>query len=120
MTEGFDRFSVLLKPVGVKVGAHQRLGLFELDIEPRGDVREPALRGGKLVVAANERLGQAVRKPFLALPDIAAQDHEVLRREAAGPPEIVALDRADVGKEPDDWAVDRVVTLRPRRAIDRV
>src|SRR6516165_12585626 len=81
MAEDIDRFSILLKSVGVEIDAHQRLGLFELDIEPGGDIREPALRGGELIVAANERLGQAARDPFVTLPDITAQDHKVLRRE---------------------------------------
>src|ERR1700680_4589212 len=44
----------------------------------------------------------------------------VLRREAASPPEVVALYRPNVGKKADYWSVDRIVTPRPRRAVDCV
>ena len=80
--EDFDRLSIIFKSVGVEIGAHQRLGLFQLDVKPWGDIRERALRGGELLVAAIECLREAARDPALALPDIAAKDYEVLRREA--------------------------------------
>src|SRR4029077_17652752 len=45
---------------------------------------------------------------------------KMLRRKYASPAEIVALDSTHVGKEADDRAVDRVVSLRARRAIENV
>ena len=96
--EDLNRVAIFVEPIGVEVLAHQRFGLLELGIEPRADIRELALRCGELVVAADKGVGQVARDPFVPLPDLAAQDDQVLRRKAAGPAEVVALDRPDVGK----------------------
>ena len=100
--------------------AHQRLGLLQLRIEPGRGVGERTLRLAEHLVARQERVGQAAGDPLVRLPDRAPQHDQVLRREHAGLPEIVAFDRTDIGEQPQDRAIDRMIAARPRRAQHRV
>ena len=104
----------------MEIGPHQGLGLLQLAIEPGRDIGEIALRRGEHRVGADERVGQALREPFVARPNLAPDNHQMLRRIDPGGAEIIPLDRAAVGKQADDRPVFRVIARRTRRAVDRL
>src|SRR5688572_24521977 len=118
--EHLDLPSILLEAVRMEVLAHHGGGVLELGFQPWRRVREAALRGAEAIVGGAEGLGEAPGDPAVGLPDLAPQHDEVLRRKRAGPPEVVLLDLAEVGEQPGERAVARMVGDRARRAVDRL
>src|SRR3954469_12592877 len=73
MAERVHLRPVLLEPVGVEIGAHQRLGFLQLGLQPGRDIGEIALRLGEHRVGPHERLSQAAGDPLVALPRLSSQ-----------------------------------------------
>src|SRR5579872_1729919 len=96
LREYLHRCAVSLETFGMEIGAHQRLSLLELGVEPRRRIRKRSLRFAEHIRAARECFGQRTRDPLVCFPCLAAEHNQMLRWIRSCRLKVLPLNAADI------------------------